>query len=114
MDEKKILAAVRALIDAPSCCAEARTAAQRWLDTRDSAEGADNFEKLVEELRADILPIDALVGFAGSEAGERLFGAEGAQKLLAHARELKAEGKSYCDCPACAACADILTEAGAM
>ena len=52
--------------------------------------------------------IDGLIGFAGSEHAKHIFGEEGAQKLLAHAQEVKAAGGKYCDCPACAAGAVLL------
>ena len=50
------------------------------------------------------MPIDGLIAFAGSEAGVGVFGAELAKNILAHAKEIKAAGAAYCDCPACAAC----------
>ena len=42
------------------------------------------------------------------EQAVKLFGAEGAANMLAHAKELQAKGAAYCDCPACAACEAIL------
>lgn len=54
------------------------------------------------------MPIDTLIGFAESEAGAQVFGADKAKDVAAHAREIKAEGAEYCDCPACAAAAAIL------
>lgn len=53
------------------------------------------------------MPIDQLIAFAGSPAGEALFGAETAKGIVAHANEIKANGAKYCDCPACA-CAEII------
>ena len=49
------------------------------------------------------MPIDSLLAFAESEAGAKVFGAEKAPQVAAHAREIKAAGAKYCDCPACAA-----------
>ncbi len=49
-----------------------------------------------------------MIAFAGSEAGVSVFGAELAKNILAHAKEIKAVGAEYCDCPACAACKAIL------
>lgn len=46
--------------------------------------------------------------FAGSEAGAGYFGAELAKNITAHAEEIKLAGAEYCDCPACAAVAEIL------
>lgn len=97
-----------ALIAAPSCSAEAKAAAEKWLAAVSTADEAEATKAYVAELEADIMPIDGLIGFAGSEAGESVFGAEMAKNVLAHAEEIKAAGAEYCDCPACAACKAIL------
>ena len=62
----------------------------------------------MDELEADIMPIDTLIGFAESAGGIQVFGADKAAGIAAHAKEIKAAGASYCDCPACAAAAEIL------
>lgn len=84
--------------------------ANAWLD----AVGTDNEEaetkKYIAELEEDIMPIDGLIGFAGSEAGAAVFGAEKAKEVEAHAKEVKAAGGKYCDCPACTACEVILSK----
>ena len=36
--------------------------------------------------------------------GTKIFGAEKAKALAAHARDRMAKGAKWCDCPACAAC----------
>ena len=97
-----------ALIAAPSCSAEAKAAAEKWLAAVGTAEEAEATKAYVAELEADIMPIDGLIGFAGSEAGVGVFGAEMAKNVLAHAEEIKAAGAEYCDCPACTACKAIL------
>ncbi|WP_297999673.1 molecular chaperone Hsp90 [uncultured Phascolarctobacterium sp.] len=97
-----------ALIAAPSCSAEAKAAAEKWLAAVGTAEEAEATKAYVAELEADIMPIDGLIAFAGSEAGVGVFGAELAKNILAHAEEIKAAGAEYCDCPACAACEAIL------
>ena len=112
--EKQILNEVieetKKLIAAPSCSQESKDAANAWLD----AVGTDNEEaetkKYIAELEEDIMPIDGLIGFAGSEAGAAVFGAEKAKEVEAHAKEVKAAGGKYCDCPACTACEVILSK----
>lgn len=103
-----VIQKVNALIAAPSCCAEAKAAAQAWLDALDTDQEAEQTRKLIEELEMDIMPIDTLIAFAGSETGIQIFGAETARQIEAHAKEIKAAGAKYCDCPACAAVAAIL------
>ena len=97
-----------ALIAAPSCSAEAKAAAEKWLAAVGTADEAEATKAYVAELEADIMPIDGLIAFAGSDAGVGVFGAELAKNILAHAEEIKAAGAKYCDCPACAACKAIL------
>ena len=99
---------VNELIEAKSCCAEAKEAAKNWLEAVGTEKEAEASKNLIAELEADIMPIDGLIAFAGSEAGARVFGAETAKEVLAHGQELKASGSKYCDCADCAACEAIL------
>lgn len=101
---------VNALKDAPSCCAEAKAVCEEWLAAVGTDKKAEATKKLLAEVEADIMPIDGLIAFAGSEAGAKVFGAEMAKTVLAHAEELKANGAKYCDCPACKACEAILAK----
>lgn len=98
----------RELIDSPTCSSETRDAAKAWLDSVGTEAEAEETKKYIAELEEDIMPIDTLIGFAESEAGAQVFGADKAKDVAAHAREIKAEGAEYCDCPACAATAAIL------
>lgn len=101
---------VKELLNAPSCCAEAKEAAQNWLNALGTDQEADASRRLIAELQMDIMPVDGLIAFADSEAGVQVFGAETAKKVAAHGRELKAAGAKYCDCPACAASEAILAK----
>lgn len=92
------------LMAAPSCCQELKAVAQEWLDDP----SPEMTRRYVTELEEDIVTADGLLAFAQSPAAEKIFGAEGAKGVAAHARELEAAGAPYCDCPACAACAAIL------
>ena len=94
------------LLAAPSACKEVKEAAQNYLD----AAGKEGEAADVAELEADIMPIDGLISFAGSDMGAKVFGADGAKNILAHAKERKAAGAKYCDCPACAACEALLDQ----
>ena len=99
---------VNDLVSAPSCCPEAKQVGREWLDAVGTEREAEASKALLEEVKVDIMPIDGLIGFAGSDAGREVFGEEVAANILAHAQEIKAAGGEYCDCPACAACAAIL------
>ena len=64
------------LINAPTCSAETKESAERWLN----AVGTDNEKeetiRYIAELEADIMPIDNLINFASSEKGKKYFGAD--------------------------------------
>lgn len=108
MDKNQVIEKAKEVIAAPSCCAELKEAAQNWID----AVGTDGEKKaaevLIAELKEDVMPIDPTIEFFGSDAAAGIFGAEKAAELEAHAKEVKAAGGEYCDCPACSAGKAIL------
>lgn len=96
------------LVNAVSCSSETKEAAKAWLEALGTETETAATAKYVKELEGDIMPIDMLIGFAESEGGEQVFGADHAKVVAAHAKEIKAAGAKYCDCPACAAVESIL------
>ena len=96
------------LMSANSCSSEAKTAAQTWLDAIGTENEATETKKYIDELEADIVPIDGLISFAESDHGIQVFGADTAKNIAVHAKEIKSAGANYCDCPACSAVAKIL------
>ena len=99
---------VNDLIAAPSCCAEAKEAAQQWLAAVGTDKEAEASKALIAEIEQDITSVDQLIELTGSELGIKIFGEEKAAALNAHGKEIKAKGAKYCDCPACTAVAAIL------
>lgn len=65
---------VNALKNAPSCCAEAKAVCAEWLEAAGTDKEAEMTKKLIAEVEADIMPVDGLIAFAGSEAGVKVFG----------------------------------------
>ena len=116
--DKEVLSFVvektHALMDAASCNKETKASAQTWLDTVGTENEAAATKTYIAELEADIMPIDGLIGFAESDKGAQVFGADKAKDVAAHAREIKAAGAKYCDCPACAAVEAILEKKDAI
>ena len=104
----------KTLMAAPSCCAELKAAAQAWIDSIGTDGEKAAAKHFIDELSADILPVDAVLAFMKSDAATAKFGAELAAKFTAHMTELKASGASYCDCPACTAGLDILAHKEAI
>lgn len=105
---QSVVEKTRALMEAPTCSGEAKEAAQRFLQSVGTEAQQDETARFLAELEEDIMPIDTLIGFAQSEKGSQYFGAEAAAGIAAHAKEIKAAGAKYCDCPACLAAAAIL------
>ena len=106
----QIVAKTRELMDAPTCSGETKEAAQKWLDAVGTGAQKAQTKAYIEELEADIMPIDGLIGFAESDAGSQVFGSDKAKDVAAHAKEIKAAGAKFCDCPACAAVEAILNK----
>lgn len=102
------------LMNAFSCSSETKVSAQAWLDAVGTENEHAETLKYMEELEADIMPIDTLISFARSDAGSQVFGAEKAKDVAAHATEIKAAGAKFCDCPACGAVAAILDKKEAL
>lgn len=99
---------VRAMIKEESCCKELKAAGQEWLDSLGTDREKETGKKLVAELEADLMPVDRFIGFLSTGAGVKMFGREPAEAYLAHAKEIKAKGEKWCDCPACTAAKWIL------
>ena len=104
----EIIEKTRALIDAPTCSKETKEAAVRWLEAAGTEREKEETVSYIADLEEDIMQIDQLIGFAGSAKGEEYFGADAAKGIAVHAREIKAAGAKYCDCPACSVVEDIL------
>lgn len=84
---------VKALINAPSCCAEAKEAANKWLEAVNTEEQDEAAKALIEEIAADIIPIDGLIAFAGSEDGKKIFGEEKAAGIEGSREEDQGRGR---------------------
>ena len=108
MTKKDLIEKAKALIAAPSCCAELKEIGQAWIDSVGKSDEKEKAENLIAEIKEDITPIDGLVAFAHSDNAVKIFGAEGQKNFAAHADELKASGAKYCDCGACKPAFEIL------
>lgn len=116
--EKQVLNDVmektRQLMDAPTCSSETKEAAKKWLDAVGTDREKEETKAYIEELEADIMPLEQLIGFAGSDQGKAYFGEDTAAGIVSHAKEIKAAGAKYCDCPACAIVGEILSRKEAL
>ena len=87
---QKMVDAVKEMVQAPSCCAELKTAGKEWLE----AVGT-------EEQGEDICTIDQVYDLFVSDTGKKMFGEKQAAAMAEHAKEVKSAGGQYCDCGAC-------------
>lgn len=114
MDKTELICVVKAMIAAPSCCQDLKTAGQNYLNAIGTEQGKATAQALLEEIKADVCTLDHTIPFFESERAAQIFGPERAKSMAAHARELKASGAKWCDCPACAAGVKILDNASSL
>ena len=68
--------------------------------------------EFIKQLKAGIASLDEVIDtFSKPEMADKM-GAEAAEQIRAHAEAMKAEGKKFCDCPACTQAREILKELG--
>lgn len=99
---------VRAVIAAPSCCADLKMAAQNYLNALDTVNEKAAAKKLVAELEEDVQSIDDVLAFFSSAEGKKVFGSTIATTLTEQAKKVKAKGGKFCFCPACTAGKELL------
>lgn len=114
MSKDEIITKVHELIEAPSCCSEAKEAGNAYLKAVGTADEKAAAKTLIAELEEDVTPIDALIAFTESEQGSKIFGAERAKSMAEQGHKVKNAGGKYCFCPACTAGAVILENKDAI
>lgn len=77
-----VVGKVNELMNASTCCKEAKDAAKNWLDAIGTDKESEASKNLIAEIEEDIMPIDGLIAFAGSEAGAQVFGEEDRKSVV--------------------------------
>ncbi len=90
------------------CYEGLKTAANEWLESLGTEEEKKASEKYVSVLEESIVDIDTVINLFTSDKGIEKFGAEMASQIATHAKESKANGAVWCDCPACSAAMKVL------
>lgn len=108
MTKEEMIARVKDLIAAPSCYAGLKEKAEAYLNAVGTAHEKEAAKTLEKELSGDVQSIDTVLAFFKSDAAGGIFGKETAEKMAAHAEDIKGKGAKFCDCPACSAGKDIL------
>ena len=109
MASQKTIDSVKKLLSG-HCYAPLKEAAEEWL--RKVGEEGEELatEKLIPMLKDGVATVEEMIGLFGSEEGRKQFGEELADKIHAHAQDLKAAGERFCDCPACKTALSILED----
>ena len=68
--------------------------------------------ELIAKLREGIATVNETIEHMSDPKVRENIGEEAAEQIKAHAEALKAEGKKYCDCPACTKAREILRDLG--
>ena len=108
MTHTQLTQLVQALLDAPTSNETVKEFAQSWINAEGTPKQEELTKQLVSVAEQNIALIDETIGFAGSELATQILGEEGAANLLQHAKEIKAEGAEFCDCPGCLTCKNII------
>ena len=99
---------VQALLDAPKSNPTVKEFAQSWFDAEGTEKQAELTKQLVSVAEQNIALIDEVIDYARSERAIQSLGEEGAANLLQHAKDIKAKGAEFCDCPGCVAAKNII------
>ena len=108
MTHTQVKELVQALLDAPTSNPTVKEFAQSWINAEGKPEQEALTKQLVSVAEQNIALIDETICLAGSELATQLLGAEGAANLLQHAKDIKAQGAEFCDCPGCVACKHVI------
>ncbi len=108
MANEALMKKIEEMTAAPSCCAELKDAAKKYVDAVGTDAQKAAAEDLIAELKEDVQPLDGVRAFFASDAGAAVFGKEQAAKMTAIADEKLAAGEKICFCAACQAGSWIL------
>lgn len=108
MDKQTLIDKLKDLASSPSCYVRLRQEIELYLDTLGTPGEKFAAEKLLDEIKRDVVPIGQLLIFAHSNSAIEAFGREGSKKFLANAEALRRRGAKYCNCKACTLGLEIL------
>lgn len=90
------------------CYEGLKTAANEWLESIGTSDEKKAIQNYVDLLQESIVDIGTVINVFTSEGVIEKFGAERASQIASHAKEIKAKGAKWCDCPACSAAKEVL------
>ncbi len=105
---KSLIARTKELIAIDYCDADLKAAGQAWLDTLDcGTANAAATKAYIKALEEGVMTLDGCEAFLATPESKNVFG-DKHDEMAKHVAELKAAGKTYCDCEACTLALDIL------
>ena len=108
MDKQTLIDKLKELAASPSCYVRLKQEIELYLDALGTPGEQLAAEKLIDEIKHDVVPIQQMIIFAHSNHAIEAFGKEGAKKFLANAEALRRRGAKYCNCKACTVGLEIL------
>ncbi len=69
-------------------------------------------KEFIKQLKAGIASLDEVIDTFSKPEMKSNVGEEAAEQIRKHAEEMKAQGKTFCDCPACTKAREILRDLG--
>lgn len=108
MTHTQVKELVQALLDAPTSNETVKEFAQSWINAEGTPKQEELTKQLVSVAEQNIALIDEVIDYARSERAIQSLGEEGAANLLQHAKDIKAKGAEFCDCPGCTACKHVI------
>lgn len=108
IDKHALHEKLRAIAESPSCCDELEEMIKKYFAALGTPKEKAMAESLIDELKADVVPIELLVINAHSNRFIEMLGAEKAKLFATNADALKARGAKYCNCLACTVALEVL------
>jgi len=107
-DKQALIEKLKTIAASPSCYPDLRQEIENYLVALGTAGEKIAAEKLLDEIKRDIVPTEQMIIFAHSNSAIEYFGKEGAKKFLANAEALRQRGEKYCNCLACTLGLEVL------
>ena len=108
LNKQALLEKIKTMGASPSCYPELKLEIENYLGALGTPREKIAAEKLLDEIKRDIVPIEQMIIFAHSNHAIEAFGKEGAKKFLANAEALRRRGVKHCNCRACTLGLEIL------
>lgn len=108
MDKQTLIEKIKQMGASPSCYPDLKEIIQVYLNSLGTANEKFVVQRLLDEIKEDIVTIEQLLIFAHSNSAIERLGAANAKLFAANADALKRSGAKYCNCLACTIGLEVL------